>query len=145
MPLPLALLGVISPLKRFLTPRNIMIAVGVAALGYFIWSYNSMRTEIGELKADLKVQSEQVEKANANVIAVTESAAEAAERYQAQLEEAAIRCRAKLNKVQEVCTRTDRVDTLNRTLTRKPTVEKPQEVLDLEKSLNDRLNQRGFQ
>lgn len=143
-------LAFISPFKKLLTPKNIAIAVGIAVLAYFIWSYNSMRTELGEYRATIDQSNAEVSKANKNldscysdVEKLNTNIVELQKEYDATLNSA-------LSKMQSLCVRKDTITQLNKKLKEKgivvaPDSEKPKDVIDLQNSLNDRLNNRGFE
>lgn len=153
MPLPLFLVPLLtrlSPLKKFLTLKNILIMAGAAAAVYFVWSYNSLRTENGELSAQLKTAHTEIEQGNANLAQCYTDVADLNTSIVELQTEHDETLNTALDRLTAICVRKDTVTRLNNTLKQKgviadPEVAKPAEVLELEQSLNQRLNDRRIQ
>lgn len=143
--------------KTLLTPRNLAIAGGVAAIIFVVYTYidrgnqiNSLTQELGQVKQSLVFTQDELEKSNNKLEICHNEQIEISKKYESlviEYESLNIDYQTSLS---EICLRDDNVSSL-KTETPKETVsciDQPKadqkEIDRIEKSLNQRLNNRNF-
>ena len=137
--------GIVSKAKSFLTPKNIAMIVGVILLIFFIWSYLSTRSENVQLKFKLETASSEIVKANANLQTCYTEQENLNKKFVIVQKEYEDAIASNMKSAEEVCLRKDKVSNLNKVKPIKNMADKPPAVKELENSLNNRFNKRGFQ
>lgn len=145
MPLPLFLLPLLTKAKGLLSPKVIITVLAVALGGYLVWSYNSLRSENGALKAEIATAHAEIEQGNAQIVQCYSQVEDLNENILDLQKEHDETLNNALSKFQAICVRKDTVSRLNDSLKEAGVVadEKPSAVLEVQRSLNERLNNRG--
>jgi len=137
--LPLKLLG--SKMLPFLTLKNILIVVAVSSLAWLIWSNTSLRSENATLTERIKVANSEIEKSSGLINQCYNEQKELNKKIKEIQDKHNKAIKNAIKNAESICLR-KRVEDLDKP--KGKVIDKPNSVIELEKSLNEKFNRRNF-
>jgi len=119
--------------------KGAIIAIAVAAVGYLYYDFISTKEELAVTQLQLKISEKQLAESIEDYDSLNEDLVDMQQKYDKLNDEL-------FDSMSAICNRTDTVEILNNEvlLIEMPAETKSERVLEVERSLNKRLNNRNF-